>query len=137
MGGDSTWKASRCEQMPREGESALVTLDGRPGGGYERGRLGRASVARLLASSLCKAVLSVYGAQEAAQLFNEKGAVKQGDCRRVTRLEEPWSGAMGSVVWCAVQECTEMQLEKWSSASVSGPTVGNKRARAGRRAAVI
>lgn len=34
---------------------------------------------------------------------------------------------MGSVVWCAVQECTEMQPQKWSSAQVSGPTVGNKR----------
>ena len=67
-------------------------------------------------SSLCKVVMSVYGAQEAAQLFNKKGAVKQGDCKRETRLEEPSSGAMGSVVWCAVQECTEMQLQKWSSA---------------------
>lgn len=136
MGGESTWKASRCEQMPREGESALVTLDGRPGG-YEGGDSEEQVLRWLLASSLYKVVLSVYGAQEAAQLFNEKGAVKQGDCRRVTRLEEPGSGAMGSVVWCAVQECTEMQLEKWSSASVPGPTVGNKRARAGRRAAVI
>lgn len=29
------------------------------------------SVAALVASSLCKVVLSVYGAQEAAQLFNK------------------------------------------------------------------
>lgn len=50
----------------------------------------------------------MYGAQEAAQLFNKKGAVKQGDCKRETRLEKPSSCAMGSVVWCAVQECTEM-----------------------------
>lgn len=57
--------------------------------------------------------------------------MKQGDCKQKTRLEEPRTGAMGSVVWCAVQECTEMQLQEWSSAQVSGPTVGNNN-RAGR-----
>lgn len=72
---------------------------------------------RLVASSLCEVVLSVYSAQEAAQLFHEKGAVKQGDCKQVTRLEPGvvrWELRYGGM---PCQRCTDIQLQKWSSSA--------------------
>lgn len=71
LGGDSALTASRCEKKNREkvrAPSLFLT------GGPEEMK-GESAVEqvwrRLVASSLCKVVLSVYGAQEAAQLFNE------------------------------------------------------------------
>lgn len=57
-------------KKPREGEGALLVFNGRPGGD-EGGASVEQMWRRLVASSLCKVVLSVYSAQEAAQLFNE------------------------------------------------------------------
>lgn len=68
--GNSTLTESRREKRPREGEGALFIFNGRPGGD-EGGDSVEQVWRRMVASSLCEVVLSVYGTQEAAQLFNK------------------------------------------------------------------
>lgn len=117
----------------------LSLLFNRQPGGDEGGGSGDQVWRPLVAGSLCKVVLLVYSAQEAAQLFN----MKRG-CEAVRFQASDSTG--GAEEWCdgkakyggAVQECTEMQLQK----TVQCPSLGSDRwkqqeSRAGRRAAVI